>query len=102
MDSTALALIRSNHHGRGGDVPWQVVVGYIAIGLIGWVITATLFLRHEQAKSSKTVDSDAKVMAVLMGMTAAIGWPLAVVGFGIWKIVERFISDPVAMTKRDR
>lgn len=102
MASTPLALVHSNHHGHGGDVPWQFVVGYIAIGLIGWLVTAIVVLRHEQAESNKPADTDDKIMAVFTGAGTFIGWPLVIVGYGIWKIVERFVRQPVDMAKRGR
>lgn len=102
MASSMLALVRSNHHGHGSDVPWQFIVGYVTIGLIGWLITAILFVRHEQAKTDKPADADDKVMAVMTGMITFVGWPLVIVAVGVWKAIGTFTRQPVNMTKSRR
>lgn len=102
MASTTLALVRSGHHGHGSDLPWQVVVGYVAVGLIGWLVTAILVIRHEQAKTGKPADSDDKIVAVFAGAITLIGWPLVIVAVGIWKAIEAFTRQPVDMTKTRR
>ncbi|MEU6990386.1 hypothetical protein ABZ953_06945 [Streptomyces sp. NPDC046465] len=102
MAASTFTPVHSNHHGNGGDVPWQIIVGYIAVGLIGWLVTAVLVIRHEQAKSGKPADVDDKIMAVAMGLVTCVGWPLVIVGYGVWKAIEAFTRQPVNMTKRDR
>ena len=102
MASTPLALVHSNHHGHGVDIHWQYVVAYTAIGLLGWLVTAVLVLRHEQATKNKPIDADDKIMAVFTGAGTFVGWPFVLIGFGIWRIVERFVRPPVNMAKRDR
>ncbi|MFI1485768.1 hypothetical protein [Streptomyces sp. NPDC020747] len=99
MASATLALIRSNHHGHGSDVPWQFIVGYIAIGLVAWFVTAVLVLRHDQAKKGRPVDSEDRFVAVFSGLVSFIGWPLVVVGYGIWRAVEHYTRQPVDLTK---
>ncbi|MYY79770.1 MULTISPECIES: hypothetical protein [unclassified Streptomyces] len=100
MATTVIPINTSDSH--GGDIPWQYVVGYITIGLIVWLITAILILRHDLTDSGEPIDNDEKILAVMMGLVTAAVWPLALVGFAIWKIVERAIRQPVNMTKRDR
>lgn len=102
MASSTLALVRSNHHGHGSDVPWQIVVGYIVVGLIGWLVTAILVIRHEQAKTGKTADADDKIVAVMTGLLTFVGWPLVLIGVGVWKAIETFIRQPVDLTKQER
>lgn len=102
MASTPLALVRSGHHGHGGEVPWQFVVGYAAVGLIGWLVTAILVIRHEQAKTGKPADADDKIVAVFAGSITFVAWPLVIVAVGIWKAIEAFTHQPVDMTKSRR
>lgn len=99
--SVSLALVHSGH-GHGNDAPWQVVVAYIAVGLIGWLITAIAVLRHEQAKSDEPVTADGKFMAVMAGLITCVGWPLVIVGLGVWKAIDAFARQPVNMTKSRR
>lgn len=102
MASSTLALVRSTHHGHGGDVPWQFVVDYAAIGLIGWFVTAILVIRHEQVKSGNPADADDKVVAVVTGAITFVGWPLVIVAVSVWKAIEAFTRQPVNLTKSNR
>lgn len=99
MASTTIALVRSHHHGHSSDVPWPWIVGYIAIGLIAWVIAAVLLVRHEQAASAHPVDGEQRGMAVVGGMVAGIAWPLGLVAYGVWRIVQRLTTPRVDLTK---
>ncbi|WP_282790916.1 hypothetical protein [Streptomyces sp. CC224B] len=83
-------------------MPWQYVVGYIAIGLFAWLVTAILILRRDLTGSGEPIDNDEKILAVMMGLVTAAVWPLALVGFAIWKLIGHFVRQPVSMTKRDQ
>ena len=86
-------------HGRDVDISWPWIVGYIAIGLIVWVVVAIVLIRHEKAQVAvngyEHSGKDCAVLAILGGSIAALGWPLVTVGYVVWLIVRRFTrADP--------
>lgn len=101
MASTTVIIPVHSGHGHGSDVPWPWIAGYIAIALIVWLGVAVACVRRQQAQSSQPIDNDDKIEAVLAGMTAAIGWPLTLVGYGIWRIVQRLTAPRIDLTKND-
>lgn len=97
-------IIPSGHHHGGSDVSWPWIVGYIAVGLIVWVVAAIVLIRHEKAEAAANgygqPDKDYAVLAILGGSIAALGWPLAAVGYVVWLIVRRFTRNRVDLDKR--
>ncbi|MEU1284938.1 hypothetical protein [Kitasatospora sp. NPDC005856] len=75
------------HHGSG--MPTEYVIGYIAIALIVWIVTAVLLARYD--------DNSDTGLAVMAGAAAAIGWPLVVLGLPVWLLARAASRKP----KRD-
>ncbi|MEU2603266.1 hypothetical protein [Streptomyces albus] len=76
--------------GDGGDVPLPWVLGYFACALLFWIIGAIWFIRREQSRGND-MERDEQVLAVVTAGCASALWPLAILGYGVWLLVERQI-----------
>lgn len=105
MTTTVIVPVHSGH-GHSSDVPWPWIVGYIAIALVFWVVASVLVVRHESAKEAarprpRQLDGEDKAMHVAVAGAAATLWPLALVGYGIWRLVQRLTEPRVDLDKKN-
>ncbi|WP_394436275.1 hypothetical protein [Streptomyces sp. SGAir0957] len=96
--ATSVILAR-HHHGNDVDIPWPYWTGYIAIGLMVWLVAAALVARHMRAETEKDLTSEDLITATAMGFCAAIMWPLTLVGAAVWKVLTRLVLPRVNLTK---
>lgn len=92
------AIIHSHHHSSQIPTPW--LLGYITIGILAWLATAIILIRHEQATSHEPADNDTKFMAIVGGLIGGIAWPLAIIGGAIWLIIQRLTQPTPTKTTR--
>ena len=90
----AVHPVRSRSHGSS-DVPTEYVIAYITIALIAWIIVAVAVARYEAADEHRgdgpppPPDKEQLISGVIMGLAAAIVWPLALAAVGVWQLARR-------------
>lgn len=92
-------IVTRHHHGDDLNIPWPYWTGYIAIGLIVWLVAAIIFARHEQADSDKDMGAEDLAIAVAIGFCAAMIWPLTIAGVAVWTVLKRLVLPRVNLTK---
>jgi heme/copper-type cytochrome/quinol oxidase subunit 2 len=88
------------------DIPTSWVIGYMVVALIVWIIVAVAVVLYEAATERLgpgpvQPTGDQMIEGLVLGATAGIVWPLAIVAGGIWLLVRHLTRTQPTTTPED-